>query len=71
MPNYDCQCNACGEVYEEFQKMDTPQPTKCPKCGKKKAHHIYTTPVATYNKYSPLHPRKLRGTGIGRTKRHG
>ena len=67
MPNYDCRCDACGEVYEEFQGMNDPQPTKCIKCGGD-ARHIFITPVATYNNYSPCHPRKKRGTGIGRGK---
>jgi len=66
MPMYDVRCSVCGEVWEEFQAMDQPQPTRCKKCGKKKARRAFLKPVATYNSYSPLHPRKRRGTGIGR-----
>jgi len=60
---YDVTCNACGEMWEELQKMNAPQPTKCPKCGKKKVRRAFRKAVATYNKYSPLHPRKNRGRG--------
>ena len=66
MPLYDLQCSACGATSEEFQAMNQPQPTRCEKCGKKKVHRCILKPVATYNKYSPMHPRKMRGTGIGR-----
>ena len=63
MLNYDVMCDACKAEFEESQERDAKQPTKCPKCGKKKAHRVFRKAVATYNKYSPLHPRKNRGRG--------
>ena len=63
MPNYDLQCSACGHVFEAFQPMDAKQPTRCSKCGKKKARRVILKPPATYNSYSPMHPRKHRGRG--------
>ena len=32
MPHYDYQCESCGLVFEEFQKMSDPHIEKCPKC---------------------------------------
>jgi hypothetical protein len=46
--------------------MSQPQPTRCEKCGKKKVRRLILKPCATYNSYSPMHPRKHRGSGIGR-----
>ncbi|MHB8108288.1 MAG: FmdB family zinc ribbon protein [Candidatus Cryosericum sp.] len=68
MPLYDLQCSACGTYTEAIQPMDQPQPTRCATCGKKKVHRVILKPVATYNNYSPMHPRKNRGTGIGRKR---
>ena len=66
MPLYDLQCSACGQTSEAFQAMDAKQPTRCEKCGRKKVHRVLLKPCATYNNYSPCHPRKNRGRGIGR-----
>ena len=66
MPLYDLQCSACGNTFEAFQPMSQPQPTRCEKCGKKKVRWVLLKPCATYNSYSPMHPRKHRGSGIGR-----
>ena len=63
MPLYDLQCRACGYEYEAFQSMNAPQPVKCPECRKKKVVRVLIKPPATYNKYSPMHPRKNRGRG--------
>ena len=63
MPRYDVMCDNCKEKWEEYQGMNDVQPTKCPKCGKKKVHRVFRKAVATYNKYSPCHPRKNRGRG--------
>ena len=66
MPLYDLGCSACGYTFEAFQAMNQPQPTRCEKCGAKKVRRVFLKPVATYNSYSPMHPRKRRGSGIGR-----
>ena len=66
MPQYDLECSVCGYGFEAYQLMDAKQPTRCPKCGRKKVRRVLLKPPATYNKYSPMHPRKNRGSGIGR-----
>jgi putative FmdB family regulatory protein len=66
MPLYDLECSACGHTFEVFQAMDARQPTRCEKCGKRKARRVLVRPPATHNNYSPMHPRKNRGSGIGR-----
>ena len=48
--------------------MDAKQPTRCEKCGQKKVRRVLLKPCATYNNYSPMHPRKNRGSGIGRKR---
>jgi len=68
MPLYDLECSVCARAFEAFQAMNQPQPTRCPKCGKKKVRRVLLKPCATYNNYSPMHPRKNRGTGIGRKR---
>ena len=68
MPLYDLECSACGYSFEEFQAMDAKQPTRCEKCGQKKVRRVLLKPCATYNNYSPMHPRKNRGSGIGRKR---
>jgi len=66
MPLYDVQCSACGDTREVFQAMFAKQPTKCARCGKKKVRRVLLKPCAAHNTYSPMHPRKKRGSGIGR-----
>lgn len=68
MPLYDLECSACGAKSEAFQAMFAKQPTRCEKCGAKKVRRVLLQPPATCNSYSPMHPRKRRGTGIGRKK---
>jgi putative FmdB family regulatory protein len=63
MPLYDVRCSACGSTSEVFQKMDTKQPTRCAECGARKVRRMILKAPATYNTYSPLHPRKNRGRG--------
>lgn len=36
MPIYEYVCGACGNEFEEWQKISDPPVSKCPKCGKKK-----------------------------------
>lgn len=66
MPLYDLQCSACGTCFEAFQAMNQPQPTRCRKCGRKKVRRVLLKPCAAHDNYSPMHPRKNRGKGIGR-----
>jgi putative FmdB family regulatory protein len=68
MPLYDLQCSACGHAYEAFQAMTQPQPVRCEKCGKKKARRVLVKPPAARDTYEDGHPRKNRGSGIGRKR---
>lgn len=34
MPIYEYQCAACGHEAEVFQRMNDPDETHCPQCGK-------------------------------------
>jgi len=36
MPIYEYQCQACGAILEEFQKVSDAPLKKCPECGKNK-----------------------------------
>jgi len=41
MPLYDYECEACGQVFEVFHKIDTPpEDLACPKCEAKKSKKI-------------------------------
>ena len=45
MPIYEFECAACGNVFDRLQKISDPDPTVCPKCGKKKIHRRVTAPA--------------------------
>src|SRR3982751_4372229 len=40
MPTYDYVCDACGEKFEKFQSMTSPQIKVCPACGKRKVRRL-------------------------------
>jgi putative FmdB family regulatory protein len=40
VPTYDYKCDACQNVWEEFQSIKAAPTKKCPKCGKLKAHRL-------------------------------
>jgi len=41
MPLYDYECEACGQVFEVFHKIDTPPADlACPQCDGKKVKKI-------------------------------
>ena len=63
---YDIHCNACDAYFEEWQAPNAKGPFKCPKCGKRRAYRTILKPPAFRDTYSPLHPRRGRGSGIGR-----
>ena len=44
MPIYEYQCQACGAVHEELQKVDDPPIKKCPYCGKLKLKKLISVP---------------------------
>lgn len=63
MPLYDLQCSACGYEFEAFQAMEAKQPTRCPKCGKRRVRRVLLRPPKGHNRYDDGHPRKGRGRG--------
>jgi putative FmdB family regulatory protein len=44
MPFYDYTCEACGEVWEEFQPITATPHTLCPVCGAEKAKRLISNP---------------------------
>ena len=44
MPIYEYQCQACGEVHEELQKIGDSPIKKCPDCGKLKLKKLISAP---------------------------
>jgi putative FmdB family regulatory protein len=62
MPLYEYSCHKCNVTTEVFHGVDAMPPKKCPQCGKLALRRVITVP-ATYNTYSPMHPRKNRGRG--------
>ena len=44
MPIYEYQCQACGAVVEELQKISDPPLKKCPECGANKLQKLVSAP---------------------------
>ena len=42
MPLYTYRCDNCGVQFDQTQKFTDPLLTKCPECGKKSLHKVYT-----------------------------
>lgn len=42
MPIYTYRCENCGFQFDQFQKFSDGPLTKCPECGKKTLHKVYT-----------------------------
>ena len=40
MPIYEYVCNACGNEFEEWQKITDSPVRKCPRCGKRKVERL-------------------------------
>ena len=40
MPTYEYGCTACGNEWEELQRITEPPIEVCPKCGKNTAHRL-------------------------------
>jgi putative FmdB family regulatory protein len=40
MPTYEYGCTACGQEWEEMQRITEPATQVCPKCGKSTAHRL-------------------------------
>jgi putative FmdB family regulatory protein len=42
MPVYTYRCAVCGVQFEKTQKFTDEPLTRCPECGKKSLHKVYT-----------------------------
>ena len=62
MPLYDLGVQRMQPRLRGVQAMNSPRPTRCEKCGKKKVRRVLLEPSATYDGCSPMHPRGPRGT---------
>lgn len=63
MPTYDYVCDACEHTFEEFQGINAPHLTKCPKCGKKKLRRLFGTGAAIVFKGSGFYQTDYRSDG--------
>ena len=63
MPTYDYECSACKHIFEEFQGINAPVLTKCPKCGKNKLHRLFGTGAAIVFKGSGFYQTDYRSEG--------
>jgi len=62
MPFYDYQCSTCEHKFELLQGLNDPQPRKCPECGELKVKRMISSkPAVLHIRYSPMHPRHMRG----------
>ncbi|RME87628.1 MAG: zinc ribbon domain-containing protein [Anaerolineae bacterium] len=71
MPIYTYRCDHCGVQFERQQKFSDPPLTRCPECGKKSLHKVYT-PVGIVFKGSGFYATDHRSpSGQGRSGRNG
>jgi len=62
MPIYEFKCDACEHGFELMMGLHDPKPRKCPECGKLKVKHLIPSrPAVLHMRYSPMHPRAMRG----------
>ena len=60
MPTYDYQCDACGHLWELFQKITDDPIDRCPDCKKKKARRLFGTGAAVVFKGSGFYQTDYR-----------
>ncbi len=60
MPTYEYECSACGNLWEQFQKMTAKALKKCPKCGKPKARRLLSSGGGMLFKGSGFHTTDYR-----------
>jgi len=61
MPYYDYRCQTCGHKFDTFSSIaDMKSELQCPKCGKVATRDLSRAPAA-HMRYSPMHPRHMRG----------
>lgn len=67
MPIYTYRCENCGVQFDQTQKFSDAPLTKCPECGKKSLHKVYT-PVGIVFKGSGFYATDHRSpSGMGYT----
>lgn len=66
MPVYVYRCENCGVQFDRFQKFTDPPLTRCPECGKKALHKVYT-PVGIVFKGSGFYATDHRSPSGGAT----
>lgn len=68
MPIYTYRCENCGIQFERTQKFSDQPLTRCPECGKKELHKVYT-PVGIVFKGSGFYSTDNRSSsGVSRSK---
>jgi putative FmdB family regulatory protein len=68
MPIYEYICNACGNEFEEWQKISDAPVRKCPRCGKRKVERLVS--LSTFHlKGSGWYVTDYAGKKPGRTDR--
>jgi putative FmdB family regulatory protein len=69
MPVYTYRCENCGVQFERTQKFSEQALTRCPECGKKTLHKVYT-PVGVVFKGSGFYATDHRSpSGMGLSNR--
>lgn len=66
MPVYTYRCENCGVQFERFQKFSDQPLTRCPECGKKTLHKVYS-PVGIVFKGSGFYATDHRSPSGGRS----
>ena len=61
MPTYEFECSACGHETSKLLPVGK-RIKKCPECGKNKLQFVFSVPIV-HDTYSPMHPRRGRGSG--------
>ena len=71
MPIYTYRCGNCGVQFERKQGFDDPLLRKCPECGEKSLHKLFT-PVGIHFKgpgfYSTDHGSGSRSNGSAKSE---
>lgn len=64
MPNYTYKCEACGHDFEallvSMAEGAAIERGACPECKRRKVRRVIGAP-AVHMRYSPMHPRHMRG----------
>jgi|GEM_PF-4598723 len=64
MPNYQYVCNECAHEFEALlvsvEEGAAIERKACPACKKRKVRRVIGG-VAIHSRYSPMHPRHMRG----------